>query len=368
MPRIAPGIVRLAKTHDPLLAKLLPVCRTLDAARNELRWLKESVRLPVNGKGARARDDQALRLHAKVDRRSKGEPLQYILGTEYFGDLEIKCRPGVLIPRQDTAASVKYLVDKINTSWLHTSSPNPLKLLDLCVGSACIPLLYAHEFYKHQVAQGWLLDMVGVDISSPALELARENQVLQSSINSDRQPSNLRRSIDYLQLWQANILGGSESTPTLPSLQAVMHALSPEKRKFHILTSNPPYVSSQQYKSITSPSVRRFEPRSALVPQQTREELISDGDVFYPRLWQIADLVDAEVVLFEIADHEQALRVIDMASRCRGGWSFEVLRDDPTATDDEAVPVIQHGRRIPVIGSGHSRSVLACRVAATQKE
>jgi methylase of polypeptide subunit release factors len=25
--------------------------------------------------------------------------LQYILGTEFFGELEIKCRPGVLIPR-----------------------------------------------------------------------------------------------------------------------------------------------------------------------------------------------------------------------------------------------------------------------------
>jgi methylase of polypeptide subunit release factors len=25
--------------------------------------------------------------------------LQYILGTEFFGDLEIECKPGVLIPR-----------------------------------------------------------------------------------------------------------------------------------------------------------------------------------------------------------------------------------------------------------------------------
>lgn len=34
-----------------------------------------------------------------VHRRASGEPLQYILGSEYFGELEIKCRPGVLIPR-----------------------------------------------------------------------------------------------------------------------------------------------------------------------------------------------------------------------------------------------------------------------------
>ena len=34
-----------------------------------------------------------------VRERARGRPLQYLLGTEYFGDLQIKCRPGVLIPR-----------------------------------------------------------------------------------------------------------------------------------------------------------------------------------------------------------------------------------------------------------------------------
>lgn len=32
-------------------------------------------------------------------RRGKGEPLQYVLGTQPFGNLELMCRPGVLIPR-----------------------------------------------------------------------------------------------------------------------------------------------------------------------------------------------------------------------------------------------------------------------------
>jgi len=33
--------------------------------------------------------------------RSRGFPLQYILGDQPFGDLEILCRRGVLIPRSD---------------------------------------------------------------------------------------------------------------------------------------------------------------------------------------------------------------------------------------------------------------------------
>lgn len=32
-------------------------------------------------------------------RRSQGVPLQYILGDQPFGDLEILCQRGVLIPR-----------------------------------------------------------------------------------------------------------------------------------------------------------------------------------------------------------------------------------------------------------------------------
>lgn len=34
-----------------------------------------------------------------ISRRARGEPLQYIVGTEWFGDLELKVRSGVLIPR-----------------------------------------------------------------------------------------------------------------------------------------------------------------------------------------------------------------------------------------------------------------------------
>jgi methylase of polypeptide subunit release factors len=38
-------------------------------------------------------------LRSLIQKRAKGWPLQYGLGTEYFGDLELECRPGVLIPR-----------------------------------------------------------------------------------------------------------------------------------------------------------------------------------------------------------------------------------------------------------------------------
>ena len=46
------------------------------------------------------------RMHQAVVRRAKGEPVQYITGTTGFRTLEIKCAPGVLIPRPETEVLV----------------------------------------------------------------------------------------------------------------------------------------------------------------------------------------------------------------------------------------------------------------------
>lgn len=96
MPRIPPTLLRLARRRNRLLPSLLPVCRDLPSSQNELRWLGEHAAEVASKQGLK--DDQSL-LQQYVSRRARGEPLQYILGTEYFGDLEIECRPGVLIPR-----------------------------------------------------------------------------------------------------------------------------------------------------------------------------------------------------------------------------------------------------------------------------
>lgn len=100
MPRVPTALLRKARTIDPFLPALLAPCRDLHTAQNELRWLREHVEKVANAR--RARGDTLAKgalLGQLVRERVRGRPLQYLLGTEYFGDLEIKCRPGVLIPR-----------------------------------------------------------------------------------------------------------------------------------------------------------------------------------------------------------------------------------------------------------------------------
>lgn len=104
MPRINPKDFLRARAINDALLSLLPVCRDLTSAQNELRWMRQHA---INV-SRRARVDQKDVLRSYVARRIQGEPLQYILGSEYFGELEIKCRPGVLIPRCDRICNAIY--------------------------------------------------------------------------------------------------------------------------------------------------------------------------------------------------------------------------------------------------------------------
>ena len=100
MPRLPPLLLSKAKSIDPLLGQLIPACRDLNTARNELRWLREHAQGTIKDrKRKQSLAAERSLLYQLCERRRRGEPLQYILGSEHFGDLEIICRPGVLIPR-----------------------------------------------------------------------------------------------------------------------------------------------------------------------------------------------------------------------------------------------------------------------------
>ena len=103
MPRISTPTILQAYRQNPLLALLLKECRHLEAARNEMRWLREFVdssseRKSHRDSGKKGKSESS-RLQELCKERARGVPLQYILGTQPFGELEILCRRHVLIPR-----------------------------------------------------------------------------------------------------------------------------------------------------------------------------------------------------------------------------------------------------------------------------
>jgi methylase of polypeptide subunit release factors len=304
-------------------------------------------------------------LESYVSRRVQGEPLQYILESQFFGAIEIRCRPGVLIPRDETAASVTHLVKTLS---IEQDSSSALRVLDLCTGTGCIPLLFHHEFYSERPGTNTALECVGIDISGAALSIARENLIHRIADQSNVGDDSIvrRRSLQRIGFVQADVLktttNGTASDPP-PIMEALERLqLDDGRDDFDILIANPPYISPREFQRTTSRSVRMFEPPLALVPSSLPTMSDVDiGDRFYPRLLELALQVNVKVVLFEVADMAQAQRVASLMIN-QGVWDeIEIWRDEPGegSLPDENLRLGDAG--VKVRGLGNGRSVFARR-------
>ena len=95
-------------------------------------------------------------------RRTRGEPVAYILGRQAFWDFELKVSPAVLIPRPETELLVEAAIALLTDEGLTQA-----RIVDLGTGSGAIALALAVT-NKH-----WQL--TAVDNSEQALALAIEN-------------------------------------------------------------------------------------------------------------------------------------------------------------------------------------------------
>lgn len=96
-----------------------------------------------------------------VERRSSGEPLQYIEGTVQFGPVEVKVDGRVLIPRPET----EVLWERA-TGALGSADENTV-IVDMGTGSGALALALKHAFPIARV--------YATDVDPDAIELARQN-------------------------------------------------------------------------------------------------------------------------------------------------------------------------------------------------
>ncbi|KAL1306389.1 hypothetical protein AAFC00_005096 [Neodothiora populina] len=364
MPRLKPSLFHQARAIDALLPLVLQATRDVRAAQNELRWLREFARVrsqqPQHA-GQCHKVKWRHSLHQLCRERARGVPLQYLLGSEYFGDLEITCRPGVLIPRQETATSVTNLVQRL------LRPPDGLRILDLCTGTGCIPLLFRYEFEQRH-SHVTSLHLLGVDVSENAVSLAKHNKNI---LAQQRRRTSIKGKLDFV---RADVLADEHGTHegSAPSLWKVLREFDAESdaSEWDILISNPPYISPEAFNTTTIRSVRNFEPRLALVPDRKCElHGVDLGDVFYPRLMEIARKAGSKIALFEVADLTQAQRVALMLKAQRLWHGIEIWRDDPSsANNDDAKDkrLCNFDESIEIIGQGNGRSVFAWREEASE--
>jgi release factor glutamine methyltransferase len=176
-----------------------------------------------------------------LKRRSKREPLQYILGSLDYLGIKIKVGKGVLIPRPETELLAEEALKTVTSYELQVTSKDKnsslvtrrqsLSILDLCTGSGCLALALAKEF-PHA-------DVYGTDISEVAIRYAKENAEINGIKN-------------------VIFLKGSLFEP-LRELFTIHSSLF----TFDLIISNPPYIKTNDIKTL-QPEIKDWEPIVAL--------------------------------------------------------------------------------------------------------
>lgn len=227
-----------------------------------------------------AKDELAM-MRAYVQRRGNFEPLAYILGERAFMKNTFKVTPATLVPRPET----ELLVESLVKAAPYLRVEGDVKILDIGTGSGAIIVSLLDELPK---AVG-----VGVDISSAALTVAKEN---------------------------AESIGVKERVALR---QSDVFSNVPVEKKFDIIVSNPPYIPAADIAALDK-DVQK-EPHSAL-------DGGADGLDFYRRISAEAaeHLADDGLLAFEIGiNQSEAVCALCLAH----GFKKAVVRKDYAGID-----------------------------------
>jgi len=219
-------------------------------------------------------DSELDQLHRVLDRLSKQEPIQYILGKTSFYGLSLNVSPATLIPRPETEELVSWILSDLD------AKTTKVKGVDIGTGSGCIALAL-----KNNLANA---EITAVDVSKEALEVVRQNV------------KELGLPMEVLQL---DILKNS-----LP------------KEGLDFIVSNPPYVCETE-KSEMRANVLDYEPDLALFVED------SNPLIFYDRILDVAkeSVKEEGSVYFEI-NERFAEDIIKLAKE--KGWKNNQVKKD----------------------------------------
>ncbi len=239
-----------------------------------------------------------------IGRRAEHIPLQHLTHQAFFMGYEFYVNENVLVPRQDTEILVEAAIEcakSVNTE----DTEKEFHILDMCTGSGCILISLLKELPK---ASG-----TGVDLSEPALEVARRNaQTLEVNDRAEFVRSNLF-SAEYFT---------KDKNPDKEN--NIKHTEDKNNNGNHIIAydmiiSNPPYIPTAEINGLMD-EVRLHDPRMAL-------DGMEDGLYFYKVITEQAGgyLVPGGWLLYEIGC-SQGKDVSDLL-RKEGFENIEIKQD-----------------------------------------
>ncbi len=179
--------------------------------------------------------DKSTFVSSVFKRRTRGEPIQYILGKTEFMGFEFRVGPDVLIPRPETEILVETVTQTVARRTPHAAR---LKILDIGTGSGCIAISLAKFLPDAEIT--------ATDVSGKAIEVAQYNAKL----------NNVAEKITFI---KSDLFANCE-------LRTTNH---------DIIVCNPPYIAASEIDNLV-PQIK-YEPRLAL-------DGGNDGLYFYRRI------------------------------------------------------------------------------------
>lgn len=239
-----------------------------------LGWSRANVQL---NRGTILADEIVIGIMDALGRLTRGEPIQYIIGSSQFCGLTLTVDRSVLIPRPETE-ELATLVVRENQKLRKQS----INILDIGTGSGCLALALKTAFPSANVT--------GIDISRDALVIASRN--------------------------------ARENTLDITFLEEDIHHPSPSLTSpaYNIIISNPPYIPLQE-KATMSSHVVDYEPETALfVPDH-------NPLLYYKSIASFARRALASNGLVYVEIHENFGGQTVTLFQNQGFNSVEVLRD-----------------------------------------
>ena len=179
------------------------------------RILNESREKVLTNLSQKVSEKKILTFKKYLERRSKNEPIAYILEEKEFWSKKFIVSKDTLIPRPET----ELMVEKLIINFLNKK----VSILDIGTGSGCIIISLLNNLIR---SCG-----IGIDISKKAILIAKKNR---AQFNLDNRLKFLNKSFEKV-----------------------------FNQKFDLIVSNPPYIESKDIKNL-SEDVKKFEPRIAL--------------------------------------------------------------------------------------------------------
>ncbi|NQU36481.1 MAG: peptide chain release factor N(5)-glutamine methyltransferase [Actinobacteria bacterium] len=175
---------------------------------------------------------QSSEFTAAVARRVLREPVQHIIGQAWFRHLTLAVGSGVFVPRPETETLVELALAELNRARAGVRDRS-VTVVDLCTGSAAIPLAIATEAGNAEV--------YGVELSADALRWA--------TLNVASHEDQLRVADSSLTLIEA------DAATAIDAVRGLRGAVD-------VLTCNPPYIPDAAIPR--DQEVRDFDPGMAL--------------------------------------------------------------------------------------------------------